>query len=407
MSSPELLASASLSRVRSNHPTVPFHRAWLGRRESLAVTHALRRGVLQGNGSICRVVEARLQDQCGVRHALLMTSGTAALSAVLTALDVRGRDVIVPSLTFASVAGAIVGAGGRPVFVDIEAHQLGLDPARVARAITGRTRAILHVEYGGWPGAIDDLRRLAARHDLPLIEDTAQGFGSQLRGRPLGAWGVAAILSFHETKIATCGEGGALLTNDDHLAQAAVSFREYGTNRSACLRGEVDHYEWQGPGSSALLAEPLAALLETQLSRLPEIIARRRTIAAEYLRAFTPLAAAGYLQLPPVPDNADLAWHTFFLLMRDRMAAEALIASLARRGIAAHRHFVPLHRSPCARRLGLTPPEPLPVTESVAGRLVRLPIYPTLTRVQRRVVARRVVAFFTRDLANGTGRTDH
>ena len=283
-----------------------------------------------------------------------------------------------PSFAFPSTASAVVRAGARPVFAEVDPRHLGLDPRAVQRVLSPCTRAILYVDYGGFPGALEEIQRFAAHHRIPLIEDAAHALGSRTGGRPLGSFGSVGCVSFHETKLVTCGEGGVFLTNDDALAEAASVYREYGTNRSAFFRGEVDHYEWVGEGSSALLAEPLAALLLAQLNRLPEILERQRARAQRYLDAFAPLAETGAFQMPMEDAGTVANWHIFYLLMKDSGASRALIAALRQHGVDARRHFVPLHRSAYAQRAGLVT-GPLPVTESVAERLVRLPIYPALT----------------------------
>jgi dTDP-4-amino-4,6-dideoxygalactose transaminase len=369
---------------------IPFHQPWLGHEEERAVIGALKAQRLEGNGPMGRGVEARLRELLGVRHALLMSSCTSALDTALEALDVRGGDVLLPSFSFPSTAAAVVGAGARPVFVDIEPASLTLDPEQLARHVSARTRAILYVEYAGSPGALDGVLALADRHRIPLIEDAAHAFGSRYRGRMLGSWGTVGCLSFHGTKLVTCGEGGVFVTNDDGLAQRARTAREYGTNRDAFFQGAVDHYEWVGPGSSRLLAEPLATLLHVQLDKLPEILSRRRRLAERYLQALAPLAEAGLVQLPTEGLEVRRNWESFPILVRDGRQAAALIEALAERGIDARRHFYPLHRSTYSVHCGFTGGE-LPVSEAVAERLVRLPLYPTLTSAQQTRVIREVV----------------
>ncbi len=365
---------------------VAFHRPWLGAAETRAVARTLRSGALQGDGPIGQAVEQELARRLGRREAVLTTSATAALDAVLAALSPEVGEVILPAFAFPSTAALLVARGFCPVFADIEPVTLGLDPEQVTACLSLRTRAIIHVDYGGWGGAIEEVAALAQQHGVPLIEDAAHALGATHQGRPLGVWGRAACLSFHETKLITCGEGGALLTDDAAMAEAARRYREYGTDRAAYRRGTAKGYAWQGSGSSLLLAEPLAALLQIQLARLDEAIARCRRISRAYREALKPWDGGAVQLSPPSRSGTESSGHTFYMLLADAAQADALITAAAQEGIALRRHFPALNRAPFAVAQGLS--ARLPVTESVAARLVRLPVYPGLTcEEQERVIA--------------------
>lgn len=386
-----MLGATFASRQTGKAPptVIPFYRPWIGVEERRAVDEALQAGSLAGNGPATQAVEAQLTSLVGVQHAVLMSSCTAAFQTALAVLDINGGEVVLPSFAFPSAAAAIVAAGACPVFVDIEPASLGMDPDGLRQAVSLQTRAVLYVDYGGFPGTLEAIGDETRRLGIPLIEDAAHALGSSSQGRPLGGWGRIGCVSFHETKLVTCGEGGALLTNDERLAQTARRYREYGTNRAEFFRGAVDHYEWVGPGASFLLAEPLAALLERQLRRLPEMLARQRALAERYLDAFASLERAGLIALLRPPSDAEVNWHVFALLLRDASTAQDLLRALARQGIDARRHFYPLHQSAYAKSRGFAK-RPLTVTESVATRLIRLPMYPALTAAQQERVLRAV-----------------
>jgi dTDP-4-amino-4,6-dideoxygalactose transaminase len=235
---------------------------------------------------------------------------------------------------------------------------------------------------------MDDLGALAARHRLRIVEDAAQALGATVRGRPLGTIGDIGCISFHGTKNVTCGEGGVFVTADDTLADRAHTMREKGTNRRAFLEGRVDKYTWVERGSSFELSDLLAAVLLVQLSRVEAMQQARRMIAERYLLGLAPLAEAGTLRLPVQPPGATPNWHIFHVLLSSRAERDRVRRTLAEDGIDTAFHFVPLHSSPFAQsHLGCRA-EDLPVTEDVAGRLLRLPIYPTLdTADQDRVIA--------------------
>ena len=356
---------------------VRFSRPWFDEREEKAVREALC-GHVSGDGPIGRRVEARLAEQLGAHRALLTTSGTHALELALLALGIGpGQEVVCPSFTFVSSANAVLRVGARPVFADIEDRTLGLDPADVERRITPRTVALLPVHYAGVAPDMASLLEIAGRRGLRVVEDAAQGMAATWRGRALGTLGDTGCLSFHETKNVTCGEGGALLVRDPEVARRAEIAREKGTNRAAFFRGEVDKYTWVAEGSSYVLSDVLAALLDAQLDKLAEIQRRRAAVVARYREALASWAAERGVRLPPELPEREANHHIFFLLYPEARQRDAALRSLHARGVQATFHYVPLHSAPHARRLGLE--AELPVTDRVAATLLRLPLHPLLT----------------------------
>jgi dTDP-4-amino-4,6-dideoxygalactose transaminase len=349
-------------------------------------------GRLSGDGPCGRRVETLLSQRLAGRRVLLTTSCTHALELALLALGIGpGDEVICPSFTFVSTANAILRVGARPVFAEIEDESFGLDAADVARMVSPRTRCLLPVHYAGVAPDMDALLAVAASHDLRVVEDAAQGLAACYRGRPLGTLGDAGCFSFHETKNITCGEGGALVLADVELARRAEIVREKGTNRSAFLRGEVDRYTWVAEGSSYVLSDVLAALLEAQLERLDEIQSRRRQVARRYHDALAGWSRAHGVRLPrPLPGRQSND-HIFWLLYPDEPARNVALQRLRAQGVLASFHYVPLHSSPFGRSLAQAPRE-LPVTDRVASTLVRLPLHPLLSEGDVERVVRSVQA---------------
>ncbi len=378
--------------------TIGFNRPAITGRELLYVTQALEQAHISGDGAFTHRCQALLAAMTGASAVLLTHSCTAALelAARLCALA-PGDEVILPSFTFSSTANAVVLSGGVPVFVDIRADTLNLDETLIEAAITGRTRAIFPVHYAGVGCEMDAIMALAARRGLMVVEDAAQALLARHRGRPLGGIGQLGALSFHETKNLISGEGGALLVNDPALLRRAEIIREKGTNRSAFFRGEVDKYTWVDLGSSYLPSDMIAAFLLAQLEQAEPLLAARRAMWAAYHEGFAGLERAGRLRRPVVPADCAHNAHLYYLLLPDLAARTALIASLRARGIQAPFHYVPLHSSPAGRRFGRSAGT-LAVTESVADRLVRLPLWHGLEPRQHEVIEA-VCAFF----AAGTG----
>src|SRR3989454_2118540 len=266
---------APASRPEDRPAPVAFSAPWFDEAEARRITEALA-GRVGGDGPFGRRVEGRLAERLGAHRVLLTTSCTHALELALLALGVgREDEVVCPSFTFVSTANAVLRVGARPVFADIEDRTLGLDPADVERRISPRTVGVLPVHYAGIAADMARLLDLARSRRLKVVEDAAHGLAASFRGRPLGTLGDAGCFSFHETKNVTCGEGGAVTFADAAVAERAEVIREKGTNRSAFLRGEVDKYTWVAEGSSYVLSDVLAAMLDAQLDKLEEIQVRR------------------------------------------------------------------------------------------------------------------------------------
>jgi dTDP-4-amino-4,6-dideoxygalactose transaminase len=221
---------------------------------------------------------------------------------------------------------------------------------------------------------MDAVLAIAARHGLLVIEDAAQGILASYRGRALGSLAPLGALSFHETKNVTAGEGGVLIVNDARWAERAEIMWEKGTNRAQFLRGDVDKYTWVDIGSSYLPSELVAAFLLAQLEAAQTITAQRLEVWRSYYDAFEPLERSGLIRRPIVPADCRHNAHLYYVLFDDGPGRSAVLSILRKAGIGAAFHYVPLHSSPAGTRYGRTA-GPLPVTDSIAARLLRLPLW--------------------------------
>lgn len=361
---------------------IPFNRPHTVGTEFGYISDAIERGQLSGNGAYAQQCTDLLADMTRSARVLLTPSCTAALEMMALLTEVgEGDEVILPSFTFVTSANAFALRGATPVFVDIRPDTLNLDERQVEAAITERTKAIVAVHYAGVGCDMSALADIAARHGLALLEDAAQGIcsthGTGDAARPLGSFGALGALSFHETKNVHCGEGGALLINDDAFAERAEILQEKGTNRSRFFRGQVDKYTWVDLGSSFLLSEINAAFLWAQLLHAEEITRRRLAIWDRYHEAFADLEAEGLLRRPVVSADAQHNAHMYYVLVEDVAKRDAIIRFLGERGVRAVFHYVPLHEAPAGRRLGRAHGD-LPVTLDAGERLLRLPLWPDL-----------------------------
>jgi dTDP-4-amino-4,6-dideoxygalactose transaminase len=352
---------------------IPFNRPFLAPREREYLTLAAESGHTSGDGPFTRRATELLLTLTGARSALLTTSCTHALEITALLLDLRpGDEVIMPSFTFVSTANAYVLRGAVPVFVDCRPDTLNIDERAVEAAVTPRTKAVVVVHYGGVACEMDAITKVAERHGLAVVEDNAHGLGAAYQGQPLGSLGALATQSFHATKNVSCGEGGALLINDERLRERAEILREKGTDRSRFFRGQVDKYRWMDLGSSYLPSDLLAAGLTAQLEAFEEIQRRRHQVWEAYDAAF-----AG--QGMTVPPGRQHPAHLYYLLMPDLERRQALLQHLTGGGVQATFHYQPLHCAPAGQRFGRVGPGGCPVTEDVADRLVRLPLYAGLS----------------------------
>ena len=350
-----------------------------------------------GDGPFTKRCSAWLEERFGAPKALLTTSGTTALemASILCELE-PGDEVILPSFTFSTTATAFVLAGAKLVFVDIRPDTMNLDEQKIEDAITERTRVIAPVHYAGVGCEMDTILDIARRHNLKVVEDAAQGVMSTYKGRPLGTMGDFGCYSFHETKNYSMGEGGAIMVNDPACVERAEIIREKGTNRARFFRGQVDKYTWVDYGSSYLPSDMNAAYLWAQLQEADAINNDRLATWNAYYQAFEPLAQAGRVQLPCVPEECEHNAHMFYLVCDSLAQRTALIDFMKARDIYPAFHYIPLHSSPAGQRFGRFHGED-EWTTSISERLVRLPLYYGLTAEDRQAVIDAVLAFYAQE----------
>jgi len=307
----------------SGDPVIPFNRPTAATNAARYISQALDSQKLSGNNEYGRACESLISKITGAPFAFVTPSCTDALemSALLLRIE-PGDEVIVPSFTFTSTATAFVLRGARIVFADSRIDTKNLDESQLESLISDRTRAIVVVHYGGVGCEMDGILEIARTHGIAVVEDNAHGLGGRYRGQSLGTFGTMATQSFHETKNVSCGEGGALLLNDELLVERAEIVREKGTNRSKFARGEVDKYTWVDDGSSFLPSELTSAMLLAGLEEFDRIQDRRRKIWDAYYSELAEWADRNRVELPVVPQHCDQAYHLFYLLLPN---GEALV----------------------------------------------------------------------------------
>jgi dTDP-4-amino-4,6-dideoxygalactose transaminase len=372
---------------------IPFNRVSVVGSELAFVSQALEQGHISGDGPFSQRCEELLRLELGAPRVLLTTSCTHALELSALLLDIKaGDEVIVPSFTFPSTATAFSLRGARVVFCDVHSTTLNLDEHMLESLVSERTRAVVPIHYAGVGCEMDSILRIADREGLAVVEDNAHGLFGAYRGKPLGTFGVLATQSFHETKNCTCGEGGALVVNDERMASRAEVLREKGTNRKSFFRGEVDKYTWVDEGSSYVISDILAGFLAGQLEASDEIQAARARIWHRYADALDKWALSIDATLPHVPDHCQQPYHMFYVLLPSLEYRTALIEHMRAAGILAVFHYLPLHLSPMGQRHGGRRGM-CPVTEDVSDRLLRLPFYVGLSPAEQDDVIDSILGF--------------
>ncbi|MCI8922394.1 MAG: dTDP-4-amino-4,6-dideoxygalactose transaminase [Lachnospiraceae bacterium] len=347
-----------------------------------------------GDGEFTKKCSEYLERITGTAKCLLTTSCTHALEMAALLCDIKeGDEVILPSYTFVSTADAFVLRGAVPVFVDIRPDTMNIDENLIEAAITERTKAIAVVHYAGVACEMDKIMEIAGKYGLRVVEDAAQAIMCTYKGKPLGTFGDFGCFSFHETKNFSMGEGGALLIRDEKYIEDAEILREKGTDRSKYFRGQVDKYRWMNYGSSYLPSDMNAAYLYSQFEMADRINEVRVARWDQYHRLLKPLADAGKITLPFVPEGCEHNGHMFYIKAKDLKERTELIRFLKEKDILSVFHYVPLHSAPAGVKFGRFHGEDK-YTTAESERLLRLPMFYQLTKDQADYIADKVKEFY-------------
>ena len=359
---------------------IPFNLPFISGEEFQYVQKAISNKDLSGDGYFTHRCQQSLKAITEAKKVLLTTSCTHALEMCALLADIQeGDEVIMPSFTFVSSANAFVLRGAKIVFVDIRPDTMNIDERLIESAITKKTKAILVMHYAGVACEMDSIMELAKKYKLTVIEDAAQCIGAYYKNRHLGTIGHLGTLSFHSTKNIHCGEGGALLVNNERFAERAEILRDKGTNRKAFMKGMVNKYSWVDIGSSYVMSELNAAFLFAQLMQLKEITQKRLALWEHYKKWSEDQGLLESFEFPFIPEHCIPNGHIFFVKCKDKAARSRLIDNLKKNGIQSAFHYVPLHSSVSGkihgRFHGLDR-----FTTLESNRLLRLPLYIGLSK---------------------------
>ena len=345
------------------------------------------------SGKFTKYCEQWLNKNIKCKSSLLVHSCTAALEMCALLLNIEKDDeVIMPSYTFVSTANAFVLRGGRPVFIDIDRSTCNIDPSKIEKAITPKTKAIVVVHYAGVSCDMDKILKIAKKNKLYVIEDAAQAILSTYKGKPLGSIGDLATISFHETKNIHCGEGGALLINNPKFIKKAKIIRDKGTNRDLFNQNIINKYTWVNYGSSYGLSEINAAFLYSQLNQAKEITKKRLTIFNRYHKLLKNLEIKNIIKRPTLPKYTKHNGHIYYILIKNSKR-DQLINHLKQKKIQSVFHYVPLHNSPFGRKKSNCKSNMIN-TNYISKNLLRLPLHLNLKKKEIEKVCKTIENFF-------------
>lgn len=372
--------------------TIRFNKPYLGEQELNNIKELFSKSKISGDGQFTEACRKFFAEKLGYKHNYLTTSATDALEMAAILLDIQpGDEVIVPSYTFSSTPNAFLLRGAKIVFVDSHAIHPNMDENKIEAAITPRTKAIVPVHYSGVACNMDKIMQLAEKYNLAVVEDAAQALDSRYKGTMLGSIGDFGVISFHETKNVTCGEGGLLIIKDKKYAYRAECIREKGTNRSSFFRGEIDKYGWVDVGSSFLPSDILSAILYGQLNQLDFIQNSRKKIWFKYFNSLNQITDKGF-SLPHIPDYAEVNGHLFYIVCPSLDMRTKMLDYLKSHGISAVFHYQPLHSSKYYLENSTLRPI-LPNATRYGDCLIRLPLYVGLTNEEQTHIIDKVSEF--------------
>lgn len=361
---------------------IPFNIPFISGNEAHNLNEVFSTSKIESNGKFSKICANLLEKKFSDSKIFLTQSATQAIefAAIVTGIQ-PGDEVIMPSFSYVSTAHPFVLLGAKIIFVDVNPATMNLDFEAVKSAITKKTKAILVVHYGGIAAPVDKITALAKSKNIVVIEDAAHAIGSTYKNKPLGSFGDFSCISFHYTKNIHCGEGGALIVNNNRYLLHLEEIVHNGTNRMAFLRGEVAAYSWTALSTGSLMSELNAAFLAAQLSHYNLVTKKRQQLWEQYADELNPLIVGGKILIQQIPEQATGNGHLFYLKLKDEKERQRLQQILEINAIETTFHFQPLHLSKAGKLYGTFSGQDN-FTSKDSSRLLRLPMYYDLTAEQ-------------------------
>jgi len=370
---------------------IPLFKIYWDKDDIKAVTESIERGMNWAAGPNIKEFEKKLSDYLGVKYVVTFSSGTSALYSVLTAYGIAQNDeVIVPSFTFIATANAVLMTGAKPVFADIEEERYGLDPLDVKKKITKKTKAIIPVHYGGCPARIGELKEIAKKNKILLIEDAAESFGAKENGKLVGTFGDSAMFSLCQTKVFTTGEGGFIVTDSRDIYEKLKLLRAHGRAETSDYFTSGEFMDYVCLGYNFRMSDITAALGISQLKKVDKLINIRRK-HAEYMTKI--LSGIKEIIIPTFPASIFHVFQEYYIRIKSgQKTRDELKKYLAKKGIGTRISFPPVHKTKFYRELGYS--DTLENTEQISSCALTLPLYPSLTKKEMNYIAKEIKNFF-------------
>ena len=365
---------------------IPYGHQWIDNKDIKEVIKVLKTNWIT-QGPKVEKFEKAIAKYCKVKYAIAVSSGTVALHlAYLVASIKKGDEVITTPLTFAATANTIVHCGGRPVFVDIKEDTLNIDPEKIEKKITKKTKAIAPVDFAGHPCDYDKIRKIAKKYNLLIIEDASHALGAKYKRKKIGSFANMTILSFHPVKHITTGEGGMVLTNNKKFYEALKILRHHGIIKKPLSSANATtgkekgswYYEIESPGYNYRITDFQCALGISQLKKLDKFIKKRREIVERYNKAFKNIKE---IVIPKETEHTKSAWHIYviqFCLDKLKVSRKKIFEELRKQGIGVQVHYIPLHFQPFYKKKFGYKKGDFPIAEKYYKRAITLPLFPKM-----------------------------
>jgi len=373
---------------------IPLFKIYWEEDDVEAVSKVIRGGTYWSSGPEIEHLEKKLASFVGTKYALLFSSGTSALHADLLAHNINGGEVIVPSFTFIATANAVVLAGGKPVFAEIEDESYGLDTEDVKEKITNKTKAIIPIHYGGGPcKEIKALREIAEDHRLLLIEDAAESLGAKIDDTMVGTFGHSSMFSFCQNKIITAGEGGTIVTDLKEIYQKLKLLRSHGrVEDKEEYFSTTKEFDYIQIGYNYRISTPSAALLLSQLKKIDKIIKLRREKTKYFNRKLSKFTE---VKIPFEPKNHYHVYQMYTIQLENNNERNKLQKHLTKSGIMTKVYFEPIHLKTFYKKKLNYKEGDLPETEGISKKVLTLPLYPTLTNKEIDCIVNEIKNYYT------------